>query len=321
MSEQAVLSQPAAARARVRANGFDLEDSLQRTLRGAARRAGRKPITLSLAIAENVPPRVGANRARLNVVLEELLGNALGHTERGRVTLSVELVDLQHRGGDERQLLHRMLQFGVHDTGPGIPPAECEALFRKFSRFRGAESGEPRSVGLGLSLCKRLVESMGGTIWLESEAGRGTSVYFAITVTVPVRATRSKRSLDGVRSLIIEEAPGVSDPIRELVERWGVHTTAMSEPEEIFDSVEFGERFDFVLADIRGVLTPALRCARAVRDSPMTRELPFIAVAPASGTRRGSWTGFPTVLSAPVEPGSLYATIHRLLGRPRPLPA
>ncbi len=321
MGKQAALTHPAAARAHARASGFELEDSLQRTLRGAARRAGRKPITLSLAIAERVPPRVGANQDRLNVVLEELLGNALGHTERGRVTLSVELVDLEYRDDDPRQLLHRMLQFGVHDTGPGIPAAECETLFRSFSRFRGAEAGKPRGVGFGLSLCKRLVESMGGTIWLESEAGQGTSVYFAITVTVPVRATRSKRSLDGVRALIIEEAPGVSDPIRELVERWGVLTTASSEPEEIFDSVGLGEVYDFVLADIRGVLTPALRCARAVRGSAMTRALPFIAVAPASGTRRGSWAGFPTVLSAPVEPGSLYATIHRLLGRPRPLPA
>jgi signal transduction histidine kinase len=110
-------------------------------------------------------PRVAANRERLAQAIENLMGNAMKFTPAGgTVTVGVE-----RSGGDVR--------FFVSDTGAGIEPADLERIFERFWQARNADS---RGAGLGLSICKRIVEAHGGHVWVESRVGEGTTVSFTI---------------------------------------------------------------------------------------------------------------------------------------------
>jgi signal transduction histidine kinase len=111
--------------------------------------------------------RVSADPSRLDQVLMNLLSNALKFTPEGG-TIRVEVAET----GDE-------VEVAVHDSGPGIPPEEQALLFEKFSQTSSGKSVQGGS-GLGLVICRHLVEAHGGRIWVESEPGRGTRFAFRL---------------------------------------------------------------------------------------------------------------------------------------------
>ncbi len=128
--------------------------------------ASRRRVTLEVR-SPGTPVRVSADPSRLDQVLMNLLSNALKFTPEGG-TIRVEVAET----GDE-------VEVAVHDSGPGIPPEEQALLFEKFSQTSSGKSVQGGS-GLGLVICRHLVEAHGGRIWVESEPGRGTRFAFRL---------------------------------------------------------------------------------------------------------------------------------------------
>jgi len=149
---------------------FDLPKLVRETIKILAPQASQKRLALTHSIAPRVPDHVTGDPGRLRQVLMNLVGNAIKFTRAGtvEVRLGVEAIS----AGDVS------LQFAVKDTGIGIARDQQGVIFQAFSQADGSLTRAYGGTGLGLSISARLVELMGGSIWLESEPGKGSTFYF-----------------------------------------------------------------------------------------------------------------------------------------------
>ena len=131
------------------------------------REASRKRLELKSVVEDSTPEWVSADQSRLRQVLVNLLSNAIKFTSRGTVTLQVSHSATQ-------------LKFAVSDTGIGIPPEKQAIIFDAFQQADNSTSRRYGGTGLGLTISKKLVESMGGQLMLASEPGKGSTFWFAI---------------------------------------------------------------------------------------------------------------------------------------------
>jgi signal transduction histidine kinase len=139
--------------------------------------AEAKKLRLAAHIREDVPDRIVGDPDRLRQIITNLAANAVKFTERGSIEVYVER---------EAQRVHRedrrCLQFGVRDTGRGIPPEKQSEVFKPFVRLDNQEEG---GLGLGLAISLELIELMGGRIWLDSKVGEGTTFSFTACFGAP----------------------------------------------------------------------------------------------------------------------------------------
>ena len=166
------LSKVEASQLELERTSFSLNDHLEKVTEMVAARADEKGLSLVCEIAPDVPTNLVGDPTRLRQVLLNLIGNAIKFTQSGGVSLRVAL--------DADSSIPTALRFTVTDTGIGIPD---EKLGRVFERFTQADSSTTRRFGgsgLGLTISKRLVELMGGRIWVESEVGKGSVFAFAV---------------------------------------------------------------------------------------------------------------------------------------------
>jgi signal transduction histidine kinase len=157
--------------------------------------AANKGLELSAWVAPEVPGQVAGDPSRLRQILVNLAGNAIKFTERGSVRLRVEC--------DVRE--ESLIRFSVADTGIGIAPEKQKTIFDAFSQADGSITRRYGGTGLGLTIASRLVEMFGGSIWLESEAGQGSTFHFtarlerAAEIEPHFEAIADARSLARVR--------------------------------------------------------------------------------------------------------------------------
>ena len=202
------LSKVEASQLELERTGFSLKDHLEKVTEMVVARAEEKGLAMVCEIAPDVANDLIGDPTRLRQVLLNLLGNAIKFTESGEVTLRV--------ASDANPSVPTALRFTVTDTGIGIPD---EKLSRVFERFTQADSSTTRRFGgsgLGLTISKRLVELMGGRIWVESEVGSGSVFAFAVpfeiatTVNRPTAApvgTGPEAALPALRILLAEDSP------------------------------------------------------------------------------------------------------------------
>src|SRR5450830_1136874 len=176
------LSKVEASQLELERTGFSLNDHLEKVTEMVAGRAHEKGLALVCEIAPNVPTDLVGDPTRLRQVLLNLLSNAIKFTESGEVSLRV--------APDADSSVPTALRFTVSDTGIGIPG---EKLGQVFERFTQADSSTTRRFGgsgLGLTISKRLVELMGGRIWVESRDGEGSVFAFAVPFEIWAAANR-----------------------------------------------------------------------------------------------------------------------------------
>jgi signal transduction histidine kinase len=149
---------------------FDLRQHVDVTCRPLMAMAENKGVELHWQVSGDVPEILVGDSWRLGQVIINLLGNALKFTSAGEVKLIVSMPDWT----PDRV----MLEFVVQDTGIGIPADKQSAIFEAFTQADGSMSRNYGGTGLGLAICSRLVEKMGGRIWLESEPGIGSAFHF-----------------------------------------------------------------------------------------------------------------------------------------------
>lgn len=194
---------------------LDLRELAQSAREAVAGKVDPAQLQVSLEIADDCPLYVKGDPTRLRQVLLNLLGNALKFTPKGKIVLRVESVERDEKA---------FLLFSVADTGIGIPPEKQDRLFAAFSQADTSATRKFGGTGLGLAISRRLVELMGGAIWLESQPGVGTTFYFTVPLVLPAAGSRppfSPSELARVRALIIAPAAETA-ALRGLCERTGV---------------------------------------------------------------------------------------------------
>ncbi len=151
-----------------------------------ALRAQTKNIALIREIRGDVPELIYSDRAKLNQILLNLVGNAIKFTDEGSVTLSVK--SAKEQSGPE----HVRLTFTVTDTGIGIPESKRSEVFNPFYQIADIEHRRHGGTGLGLAICKKLVEAMGGQIWINPNFTKGAAISFFMVCAIARRAPISK---------------------------------------------------------------------------------------------------------------------------------
>jgi len=262
------LSKIEAGRMELEQRPFSIPAVLDETRRLMLAVAKRKGLQLTWAIGQNVPATVAGDSLRLRQVLANLVGNAIKFTPSGGVHISVEV---------ESQSESRVqLRYAVSDTGVGVPPALREAIFEPFRQGDTSVSRKFGGTGLGLAISKRLVEMMGGRIWVESEEGRGS--VFCFTARFQPAAVVDTASVPALQS--IDDAPEASarklkillaedNPVNQLfgvraLERAGHSvSTAANGREAIAKSAV--QAFDVILMDLQMPEIDGLEATREIR--------------------------------------------------------
>ncbi len=183
---------------------FELSTFLGRIMALFAERAQRKGLLLNSHIADDVPPVLCGDPTRLQQVLSNLLANAIKFSERGTVTVHVDLDQRppeqrlefpapkdNESTGDQPHVTH--LRFSVVDNGIGIEPGAFSKLFQPFVQADGSTTRKYGGTGLGLAICKQLVELMGGHIGAESEPGVGSVFRFTVPLQLPQAEMEGKK--------------------------------------------------------------------------------------------------------------------------------
>ena len=201
------LSKVEASQLELERTGFSLMDQLEIVIEMVAARAHEKGLPLVCEIAPNVPGDLVGDPTRLRQVLLNLIGNAVKFTEKGEVSLHVTL---------EPDTYAPTLRFTVSDTGIGIPADKLDRVFERFTQADTSTTRRFGGSGLGLTISKRLVELMGGRIWVASEVGEGSVFAFSVPFEKWAGATLRGAVLVGpdldlplkpLRILLAEDSP------------------------------------------------------------------------------------------------------------------
>jgi signal transduction histidine kinase/CheY-like chemotaxis protein len=231
---------------------FSPAESVELGLTMVRASARGKGLQLDHQIGANVPETVIGDRTRLGQIVVNLLANAVKFTREGRVHVTVEA-----RLIDEREV---ELHFAVSDTGIGIPPERVDRLFREFSQVDASTTRRYGGTGLGLAISKRLAELHGGRIWVESQAGAGSTFHFTIRAgragADAVAPRRSGSKLDRTFAanhpatiLIVDDNPVNRKIATQLLRKLGYDPAAAASGTEAIAALR-GRAFDFVLMDV-----------------------------------------------------------------------
>ncbi|MBK7647322.1 MAG: response regulator [Betaproteobacteria bacterium] len=179
---------------------FDLHRLIADALKPLALKAHEKGIELLSEVLSDVPRHVRGDPGRIRQVLINLVGNAIKFTNDGEIALHTEV--MQQQDG------HAIIHFSVRDTGIGIATDKQELIFDSFSQEDTSTTRRYGGTGLGLSICRRLVELMGGKIWLQSQAGKGSTFHFSVQLNIVEHSTPAEGSevdLTGRRILVVDD--------------------------------------------------------------------------------------------------------------------
>jgi len=203
---------------------FDFRESLGETMKTLGFRAYQKGLELIYEVHPDVPAVLVGDPGRLRQILVNLVGNAIKFTERGEILVKVELESLT----PESACLH----YSVRDTGVGIPPEKHQKIFEAFSQADDSMTRKYGGTGLGLTICGRLVDMMSGRIWVESEAGQGSTFHFTTNLSVPseslAKATRMQpEELRGLPVLVVDDNLTNRRVMVGLLTQWGMKPKAV----------------------------------------------------------------------------------------------
>jgi signal transduction histidine kinase/CheY-like chemotaxis protein/HPt (histidine-containing phosphotransfer) domain-containing protein len=232
---------------------FDIYECIEGALKTVALRADEKGLELLCDVSSEVPAWVAGDPGRLRQVILNLIGNAVKFTEQGEVALKVRL--------DQSDDSKVTLRFTVLDTGIGIAPQKLQSIFDSFSQADASTTREFGGTGLGLTISRRLVEMMGGTIAVESILGKGSNFKFTVSLQraqerrpLPAQISAGVSILVGVKVLILDDNRTNRRILEGLLARWGMIAAAASDGPQALqmynEAAAEGEPFRLVLTDM-----------------------------------------------------------------------
>jgi len=203
---------------------FDIRDLLSDTLKTLAVRADQKHLELSARVSAEVPTAMVGDPARLRQLIVNLVGNAIKFTDRGNIVVDAQVETLAS------DAVH--LHLRVSDTGIGIPAEKHQLIFESFAQADGSTTRRFGGTGLGLTISRQIVELMGGRMWVESEAGKGSIFHFTAKFGLSGKyASGSERleyqGLDKLAALVVDDNDTNRNILAEMLTNWRMRATAV----------------------------------------------------------------------------------------------
>ena len=270
-----------AGRLDIEAVDFRLDDVIASVTSITAQKAQDKGLEFLAEVADSVPQNLVGDPLRLGQVIANLINNAIKFTEHGDVYLKAELLE---QVGERARL-----RFSVKDTGIGMTPEQAARLFQPFSQADASTTRKHGGTGLGLTICRRLVELMGGEIWLESEPGAGSTFLFTVSVGVasgPARSRVVPEQLRAVSALVVDDNAAARDILVHALDGFCARVDAVSSGEEAIAAVkqhDSGQPYDVIFMDWRMPGMDGIQAARLIKEDPQLKTHPAVVLVTAFG--------------------------------------
>jgi two-component system, sensor histidine kinase and response regulator len=287
---------------------FCLPQSLEDTGKMLAIRAGQKGLEMICDVHTGVPEFVLGDEFRIRQVLTNLAGNAIKFTSNGEVVITAELECASPL----------VVRFSVRDTGIGIPASKRQLIFQPFSQADGSTTRQYGGTGLGLTISKRLVELMGGRIWLESTAGVGSTFHFTVqlqssTETIMRAATPDYTGLGNMSVLVVDDSFTNRRLLRDRLLSWGMLPVAVDSGAAALACLAAVEPpFPLILTDVHMPGMDGFQLVEKIREIPRLRASSILMLTSGcmpGDTDRCQRTGAQAFLTKPVRKSELLSNI------------
>ena len=256
------------------------------------------------------------DETRIRQVLTNLLGNAHKFTNEGRVCCEVKLLSATSQTAQ--------VYFSVSDTGIGMEPGQQPLVFEAFNQGEQSIGRRYGGTGLGLTISKRIVEHLGGHLFMESKPGAGSHFYFTIDipyceknkVMVSEKRLSDLPGLSGLRVLVAEDNPVNMTIARKFLQRWEVAVVEAANGAEAMNIFEQDARFDIVLLDLDMPVMDGYMTLDAIRSR--NTSIPIIAFTAAVLPNMKEdlmARGFSDMLHKPFRPEDLHRKVAQFSGK------
>ena len=317
---------------------YDVSSLINDTLYLNMMRISKKPIEFQLFINENVPLEMHSDELRIKQILNNLLSNAFKYTERGKVTL---LVDIEKEKGDKDRNV--MLIFKVSDTGQGMTQEEVDNMFNEYSRFNMETNRTTEGTGLGMSITKHLIRLMNGEISVESELGAGSTFTVRLQQKEGDSGIIGKELAENLQQFRFDRLPltrkaqithepmpygrvlVVDDVETNLYVAKGLMTPydlkidlAMSGYEAI-DKIKEGNVYDIIFMDHMMPKMDGVEAAKLIRDMGYTQ--PIVALTANAVVGQAEMfmhNGFDGFIPKPIDLRQLNVMLNKLIRNKQP---
>ncbi|MDR9856461.1 PAS domain S-box protein [Paenibacillus sp. VCA1] len=294
---------------------LDVKLCIQETLDVLSAKASAKQLEMSFSVDEDIPELLYGDSKRLKQVLMNLVGNAVKFTLHGGITVSARKL---YEEGDLVDL-----EFKVSDTGIGIPDNKLEAIFEPFSQVDNFMTRNYEGTGLGLAISKKLVNVMGGSIWVEKKEGPGTTFVFTVLLRKYDQPRNPKDCKDQHQSdadplniLIAEDNEINQIVLRKMLEKQGHTVTVVTNGHDVLRTVEQSS-YDVVFMDVQMPGLNGLEATRKLRACLPKDKCPMIVAVTANALKEDRdiclTAGMDDYISKPVKSQPVLAVLERVI--------
>jgi PAS domain S-box-containing protein len=268
-----------AGRMNIMSEPFELRDTLETIAQLFEPAARKKGLELRVDMSPDLPATLQGDATRLQQVLNNLAGNAIKFTEQGRVEIAVH--PIQPRKNEQCRIL-----FSVSDTGIGIEDHVIDKLFAPFYQVENSFTRNFQGAGLGLAICKRILDLQNGNMAVESGKNEGSTFLFSLPFRLPVsderKPARQEDVLppDGLNILLAEDDLVSKISTVRLMEKLGHHVEAVTDGEQALARLREGA-YDLVLMDLQMPVLDGVEATRIIRRGEAgetARNVPIIAL-------------------------------------------
>ncbi|HTQ51245.1 MAG TPA: response regulator [Candidatus Acidoferrales bacterium] len=260
---------------------FKLDEVISSVTTLTAQKAHEKGLEFLAHVAPGIPEFLRGDPLRLGQILTNFVNNAVKFTEQGEIRLEI---GLQERTGEKVQL-----KLSVRDTGMGMTKEQAAKLFQPFTQADMSTTRKHGGTGLGLTICRRLVELMGGRIWLESEPGLGSTFHFTVWLGVGEAKGSGKlipEKLAQLRVLVVDDNPTAREILQEPLSNLTSRVDAVASGKEAIAALQKHDAtdpYDIVFMDWRMPGMDGLQTSRYIKSDETLSHLPAIVLVTAFG--------------------------------------
>ncbi len=292
---------------------FSVRQCIGETLKALGFRAHQKGLELVWRVAPDVPDHLAGDASRVRQVLVNLVGNAVKFTEKGEVVVEIER---DPQSSDAMVVLH----FCVRDTGIGIAKEKQDMVFGAFTQADSSTTRKYGGTGLGLAITRRLIDLMGGKLWLESEPGVGSAFHFTIRFEMasaqPAPDYPDPKILSHASILVVDDNETNRIILVEMLGRWGMQVATAKDAREALEILaRSGNRephFSAVISDLQMPHMDGFEFVENIRKSVQFGEIPVLMLS--SSAQQGEHErcrklDISAYLAKPIQPSELLDAI------------